>query len=84
MFLHGFVKVPVGVVAFVAASSLVKNQLGEFKNCLFSVGARTVSICFGTTVELKINSSVSRIISDSIASQISAFRSHFAAVLRTF
>ena len=43
MFLGGFVKVPVGVVAFVAASSLVKNQLGEFKNCFFfSVGARTV------------------------------------------
>ena len=43
MFLRGFVKVPVGVVAFVAASSLVKNQLGEFKNCFFfSVGARTV------------------------------------------
>ena len=43
MFLRGFVKVPVGVVAFVAASSLVKNQLGEFKNCFFfSVDARTV------------------------------------------
>ena len=42
MFLRGFVKVPVGFVAFVAASSLVKNQLGEFKNCFFSVGARTV------------------------------------------
>ena len=42
MFLRGFVKVPVGVVAFVAASSLVKNQLGEFKNCFFPVRARTV------------------------------------------
>ena len=44
MFLRGFVKVPVGVVSFVAASSLVKNQLGEFKNCFFffAVGARTV------------------------------------------
>ena len=43
MFLRGFVKVPVGVVSFVAASSLVKNQLGEFKNFFFfAVGARTV------------------------------------------
>ena len=43
MFLRGFVKVPVGVVAFVAASSLVKNQLGELKTVFFfAVGARTV------------------------------------------
>lgn len=81
MFLRGFVKVPVGVVAFVAASSLVKNQLGEFKNCFFfcwrADGTKVlVSICFGVIVELKINFSVSSIISDSIASQIAAFQSH--------
>ena len=51
MFLRGFVKVPVGVVAFVAASSLVKNQLGEFKNWFFfSVGARTVLMSYFLSV----------------------------------
>lgn len=82
MFLPGFVKVPVGVVVFVAASSLVKNQLGEFKNCFFfccwrADGSKVLfSICFSVIVKLKINFSVCSIISDSIASQIAAFQSH--------
>lgn len=44
MFLRGFVKVPVGVVAFVAASSLVKNQLGSIAKCHIGMHTKACSL----------------------------------------